>query len=146
MPKGWPTAIAPPLTFSFSSGMPGPGGGDHLGGERLVDLEEVDVVDGQAGAAQGLLRRLDRAEAHDLGRQAGDAGRDDAGERGEAELACLGVAHDHHRGGAVVERAAVAGGDQAVGAEDRLEARDALHRDAGARAVVLADDGAVRQW
>ena len=36
---------------------------------------------------QRLLGRLDRAEAHDLGGEAGDAGGDDPGQRGEAELA-----------------------------------------------------------
>ena len=41
-------------------------GGQHLRGERLVDLDQVDVVDGHAGAGQRLLRRLDRAESHDL--------------------------------------------------------------------------------
>jgi hypothetical protein len=30
------------------------GGRDHLGGERLVDLDEVDVVDRQAGPRQRL--------------------------------------------------------------------------------------------
>src|SRR5690606_8798179 len=106
-------------------------GGDHLGGERLVDLDQVDVVDGETGAAQRLLRRLDRAEAHDLGGEAGDTGGDDPGQRGQAELAGLGVAHDDQRGGAVVERAAVAGGDQPVGAEDRLQAGDAILGDPG---------------
>ena len=55
------------------------------------------------------------------------------------------VAHDDDGGGAVVQRAGVAGGDQAVRAEDRLEAGHALDRDAGAGAVVLVDDGAVLQ-
>ena len=57
----------------------------------------------------------------------------------------LRVGHDHEGGGAVVERAAVAGGDAAVGAEDRLELGDGLVGDAGARAVVGGDDGAVGQ-
>src|SRR6476661_4582270 len=35
---------------------------DDLGGERLVDLEQVDVVDGLAGTPQRLLDGLDRAE------------------------------------------------------------------------------------
>ena len=60
---------------------------DDLRGERLVDLDQVDVVDGHAGALQRLLRGLDRAVAHDLRGQAGDAGGDDPGQRGEAELA-----------------------------------------------------------
>ena len=56
------------------------------------------------GVLERLLGRLDRAEAHDLGGEAGDAGGDDPGQRGEAELLGLGVGHDDHRGRAVVER------------------------------------------
>ena len=75
MPNGWPTAIAPPLTLSLSSSMPEVAGRrDHLRGERLVDLDQVDVVDGHAGAGERLPGRLDRAEAHDLRGQPGDAG------------------------------------------------------------------------
>src|SRR6476659_6807791 len=48
------------------------------------------------------------------------------GERGETELGGLGVAHDHHGSGGVVEGAAVAGGDRAVGPEHRVQAADTL--------------------
>src|SRR6478735_2069749 len=48
-------------------------GRHDLGGERLVDLDEVDVADAHAGVAQRVLRGLDRAEAHDLRRQPGHA-------------------------------------------------------------------------
>ena len=47
------------------------------------------------------------------------------------------------RGGAVVERAGVAGGDLAVGAEHRLQLGELLDGGAGAGAVVLGHDGAV---
>ena len=40
--------------------------GDDLRGERLVDLDQVDVVDGHPGPGQRLLGGLDRAVAHDL--------------------------------------------------------------------------------
>ena len=46
--------------------------GQHLDGERLVDLEQPDVVDGQPGLAQRLLGGRDRADAHDLGLDAGE--------------------------------------------------------------------------
>src|SRR6266536_5609921 len=62
------------------------GAGDHLGRERLVELDHVDVVDGHPGAPQRLLARLDRAQAHDLGLQSRHAGRDDPGQRPDAEL------------------------------------------------------------
>ena len=61
----------------------------------------------------------------------------------EAELGSLGVGHHHNRGGAVVERAAVARGDQAVGAEHGLEVGHGLVGDPGARAVVGRDHRAV---
>jgi hypothetical protein len=46
------------------------------------------------------------------------------------------LAHDEHRGGTVVERARVAGGDGPIGPEDRLQRGELLHRRAGARPVV----------
>ena len=50
-PSGWPSAIAPPfgLTCSASSGRPElPQHGQRLRGERLVQLDHVDVADAQA--------------------------------------------------------------------------------------------------
>ena len=61
------------------------------------------------------------------------------------ELAGAGVAHDDDGGGAVVQRAGVAGRHLAVGTEDRLEVGQLLRRGARARAVVAVDDGAVGQ-
>ena len=98
-------------------------GRHDLGGERLVDLDQVDVADGHARRAPGLACVASTGPRPMIsGERPRDAGGHDAGERREAELGRLGVGHDHHRGGAVVERAAVAGGDHAVGAEDRLRA------------------------
>ena len=105
---------------------------DHLGGERLVQLDQVDVVDRQPGARQRHPARLDRSEAHDLRVEPGDAARDDAGRWGDAELLGLGVAHHQHGRGAVVEWAGVAGGDAAVAPEGRLERGEAVERRAGA--------------
>ena len=81
IPKGCPRAMAPPPQGD------GPAvhvecvgvdaqvavAGDDLGGEGLVDLDEVEVVDGHAGAGQRLAGRLDRAVTHQFGGQAGDA-------------------------------------------------------------------------
>src|SRR5699024_4112140 len=75
----------------------------------------------------------------------GDGGRDDAGQRRDAELLRVLRLHEHQGGGAVVERAAVAGGDGAAGAEDGVERGDRLEGDAGARGVVGVDDAAVGQ-
>ena len=61
MPNGCPTAIAPPLTLSRSRSIPRSlVRRHHLGGERLVDLHQVDVVDAHPGPGERLPRRLDR--------------------------------------------------------------------------------------
>ena len=83
MPNGWPRAMAPPWTLSLSAGDAElPGRGDDLGGERLVDLDQVDVVDGHAGPAERLAAGLDRSEAHDLGVEGRDAARTRCGPAG----------------------------------------------------------------
>src|SRR4051794_4980730 len=117
---------------------------DDLGGECLVDLDQVDVVDGLAGVGEGLLGRLDRPEAHDLRREGGHARRQDAGERRQTERLRLVLTHDDDRSSAVVERAAVAGRDRAIRAEHRLELADTFDGHACARPVILGDLGAVR--
>src|SRR5262245_38484983 len=77
------------------------------------------------------------------GGEAADPRADDAGQRLDAELRGAGVAHDDHRGRAVVEGTAVAGRDDSVGPEDRLELGDRLVGDPGAGTVVAAHDRAV---
>src|SRR3954452_13093298 len=108
---------------------------DDLGGERLVDLHDVDVVHRHPGLLQESLDRRDRAEAHDLRADRGDARRDDPRARLQPERLGLLLAHDEHRGGAVVQGAGVARRDRAVLAEGRLEPAELLHRRARARPV-----------
>ena len=85
MPNGWPTAIAPPLTLSRRGRCRVLVRRHHLGGERLVDLDQVDVVDRHPGAGQGLLAGFDGSEPHDLrGPAHPDPGGDDARERRDA--------------------------------------------------------------
>ena len=45
--------------------------GEHLDGERLVDLEQPDVVDAEAGELERPPRRRHRSGAHHLGLDAG---------------------------------------------------------------------------
>ncbi len=116
-PSGWPIAIAPPfwLTRLSSNGQFEPAQtGENLGGKGLVDLDHVDVGEGQAGARQRLFRRLDRADPHDPRRHPGDAAGDDAGERlGPGGVAGL-AAGDDHRHRAVIDARGVAGGGDAA--------------------------------
>ena len=61
--------------------------GQHLDGERLVDLEGADVVDAQPGLGQRLLGGRDRADAHRLGIDAGEGEGDQPHRDRQAELA-----------------------------------------------------------
>ena len=68
-PSGWPIAIAPPRTLTrsgSSSGQPREAG-ERLRGERLVELDDVDVVPADAGARERLVGRLDRRDPEDVG-------------------------------------------------------------------------------
>ena len=49
----------------------------HLHGERLVELDALDLVERQPGPLQDLVDRRDRADAHLLGVDAGDGHRAD---------------------------------------------------------------------
>ena len=60
-PIGWPSAQAPPCTFTLSCGKRVLLHGRHRHDrERFVDLEEVDVLRGPAGLAVELLDGADR--------------------------------------------------------------------------------------
>jgi hypothetical protein len=112
---------------------------EALAGEGLVELDGVDLVDGEAGLVQELADGGDGADAHDVG---GDA-RDDPGLEGaegvEAERVGLLLGHQERHGGAVGERGGVPGGDGALGVEGGAEAGEALGGGVGADALVMLD-------
>ena len=91
----------------------------HDRGERLVDLEDVDVVDAEAVAVEQVPGGVDGAGEHQHGIDADEAGVDDAGQGREAELGGLLGGHDQHGGGAVGDLRGGAGGVDAVLAEPR---------------------------
>src|SRR5690606_15308826 len=97
-----------------------------LGREGLVDLDELEVVEPEARRGERLLGSRDRADAHDLRRDAGDAPGDDARDRLQALLLGPAGVGDDERSGAVADAGRVAGGDEAVLLEDRAELREAL--------------------
>ena len=77
MPSGWPSAIAPPLTLTRSGSMPSSRTtASALRRERLVQLDQVDVGDRDAGALEQLAHRRDRADAHHPRVDAGDGAAD----------------------------------------------------------------------
>ena len=87
-PSGWPSAIAPPCGFSlFFVDAELAHDRQRLRGERLVQLDDVDVVELEVARAASALRdRLDRADAHDLRRDARDRHREHARLRRDAQL------------------------------------------------------------
>ena len=113
--------------------------GQGLHRERLVELDRADVVPGDAGALQRLVRRLDGGDAEGLWVERVRAAAGDAGERRAAEQVGCPLAAQHDRGGAVVERGGVAGGDGAVGAEGGHEAGQRLGGGTGPDALVAGE-------
>ncbi len=118
MPRGWPTAMAPPLDVDLG-GVEAEfaGGGDPDGGECFVDFDEVEV-----GGVDAFLRAGFGDGPGGLGLEGGVGSGDDAvgadfRDPGQAEFFGLGFAHHHDGGGAVGDRGGGAGGDGAVLAE-----------------------------
>src|SRR6478609_3150412 len=112
---------------------------DRLGGERLVQLDRVQVVDAPARLVQRLAGRRHRAQSHDVRCDTG-AGADHDPGPGVQPVPCHGITTGQHQGrGPVRQRRAVAGGDHTVGPEHRLERPQGLHRGTAARPLVGAD-------
>jgi hypothetical protein len=117
--------------------------GRHDGGEGLVDLDVVDVVDRDPVALEQLRRRRDRALEHLHGVAADRGLVDDPRPRREAELLGLVGAHEQHGRRAVGDLRRVRRGDLAVRLEDRLELGQRLDVRVGADALVGAEGVAV---
>ena len=110
--------------------------GEDLHGEGLVELEESDVRNRQAGLGEGFLGRRDRADAHDLGLDADEGELDQAHSDGQPEL-LGGVLRGEQAGGrAVVDAGRIAGGHPSVRPEGRLERTEIIEGGAGARWLV----------
>ena len=77
--------------------------GDGLGGEGLVQLHQVDVVDRHSDFAEQVLDGEDGSHAHDLGRDAGHRIGHPLELGVDAELFCLRRRHHHHGGAGVVD-------------------------------------------
>ena len=88
-PTGWPSEMPEPLTLRRSkspcSNSKPAVHGQHLRGKGLVEFDQVDVVERQAGALQRQLDGGHRADAHALGLDAGDRPGDQARQRLQTE-------------------------------------------------------------
>ena len=91
------------------------GHGDGLGGKGLVGLDQVDVVDGDAGLLHGVAGSDHGADAHDLGIHAALAPADQLG-HGLQTVLGHSLAGGQHDGGSAVVDAGGVGGGNALGA------------------------------
>jgi len=101
---------------------------DDLDRERLVQLEQTDVGDGQPRLAEGLLRGRDRTDAHDLGLHSRVGEGDHPHLGGQAQFLHRATAREQRHRGAVGQRGRRARGHTAVRTERRLEASEVGHR------------------
>ena len=86
-PSGWPRAIAPPLTLSFSSSMPSSRAQARTW-EAKASLSSIRSISSSVRPAASRARGIadGRADPHVGGVDAGDAEGDDPGQRLGAEL------------------------------------------------------------
>ena len=100
--------------------------GEHLRGERLVQLHEADVVERQPRQLQRLANRRHGTDAEALRLNAGRGEGDEARQRLQAALLGERRRRDEHRRGAVARLRRVAGGDGAGRVEGRSKLGERL--------------------
>src|SRR5690349_23369877 len=112
---------------------------EPLRGEGLVQLDHVEVADLETKPLHQLLARGRRADAHDARRNASDGSTDHTRLGGEPVTLRRFFGRDNQRRGAIVYSGGVAGGDGAVGPDDRLQLGERFDARL-ARVLVLVDD------
>src|SRR5215472_8088000 len=88
--------------------------GQYLRGERLVDFDQVDLIDFELRAVEHLVRCRYRSPSHDLRPHAGDSGCANPRHRPESERTCTLTAHEQHGRRTVAYLRGVAGRHLAV--------------------------------
>ena len=132
------------LVRSWSSSvLPFPHHRKGLGGEGLVELDDVHGPQAECGPGQSGLGGRHRADAHEVRRHPGDRPAHQPHQGTEAKLlGSLRRGHDAHRGG-VVLAAGVPGGDGSVRVgltQDRPEPGQGLQGRPRARVLIAGDD------
>ncbi len=107
--------------------------------EGLVDLDDVQLIDGDALALDGLLDGVGGLALQRRIRAGDDAVRADLAQPGQTQRLGLGLAHDHDGTRAVGDLRRRTGGDGAVLAERRLEATERLGGGVATDALVLGE-------
>src|SRR5690606_34163751 len=113
--------------------------GERLGGEGFVQLDDINILDGEAGALQRFLGRRDGADPHDLRRTARDC--DGANAREFLEAMRIGIVFraDKRCRRAVGKRGRGRRRHRARFIEGGLQAGQRLKRRLGADAAILLD-------
>ena len=110
------------------------GHGNH--GEGLVDLEQIDLLDGPTGAVHQLADRPDRRGGEQIRRIGVGRVTVDHRLRLQTPALGLGAAHQQQRSGAVGDRTGIGRGHRAALAEGRFEAGNLLRHRLGRLLVV----------
>ena len=142
-PNGCARAIAPPLTLTRPVGveLELAHACQRLDGERLVQLDDVEVSGGQPGPLQSLSCRRDRPDTHHVGWSPLQPPTPQRVPWAPAVPAHPLLGRNQDGGGTVVHRRGVACGDGPALAEDRAEHGERLKRSIGPRSLVGGHDG-----
>ena len=118
---------------------------EHDRGEGLVDLDEVDLVDGELVALEQVLGGRDRSGEHEHRVAALDAGVDDPRLGSRPSASARSAVMRQERAGAVADLRRGAGGvERGVAVEHRLEVGERLERGVAEAFVTRDRAGAVR--
>ena len=136
-PSGWPSATAPPFTFTRAGSRPGDL--DHrqrLRRESFVQLDHVNLIELQTRDLERFRNRVHRADAHLFRRSSGRSIGDETRQRLQAQLARAFGAHHHGRRRAIAHLRAVPCRHHAARVKRRLQSSQRLDGSIRARAFV----------
>mmetsp|Transcript_22059 Transcript_22059/g.43386 ORF Transcript_22059/g.43386 Transcript_22059/m.43386 type:complete len:433 (-) Transcript_22059:141-1439(-) len=113
---------------------------ETLGGESLVGLNTVEVVDGPSGASEGKLGGRDGAHTHDAGVDTGRSVADDAGKDGGSHLLSSLSRGDDKSSSTIVNARSVTGSHGTVLLEGRAELAKASSGGTSFDELILVED------
>src|ERR1700680_1513932 len=113
--------------------------GDGLCSERLVHLDQVDVIDAQIRAHECLLGRRDGAETHAVRVDARDSRRYDAPHGFEPAALCFVCRHQHNPRRTIIDATRITRGHGAAFAKNGLEFSQLFHGHVRPRRLVDDD-------
>lgn len=114
-------------------------GEQSLGSESLVDLENVNVVDGQTKVLKDSRNGVSGANSHELGGNTDGLAVDKLGKDGLAKLLGNRSSHEENGSGTVGDLRGVTSVGGSLGGESRLELAELLGGDTRSDTVVLVD-------